>query len=70
MKDDSNNKPQNATLTQVFQSVLAALFGVQSDKNRRRDFNAANPKTYLIVGVIVTLLFILTVVTVVNIVVS
>ncbi len=49
---------------------MAAMLGVQSSKNRERDFNAANPKTYLIIGIIFTVLFILTIVTVVNIVVS
>jgi hypothetical protein len=41
------------------------MFGVQSDKNRERDFNAANPKTYIIAGIVFMLLFIATIVTVV-----
>lgn len=61
---------QNAGIGQVFGSVLAAMIGVQSDKNRERDFEAANPKSFIIGGIVFTLIFIATVVTVVNVVVS
>ena len=60
---------QNAGLGQVISSVFAAMIGVQSDKNRERDFNAANPKAYIIAGVIFTIGFVATVITVVNIVI-
>lgn len=69
MKDNQETK-QNAGIGQVVGSVLAAMIGVQSDKNRERDFEAGNPKSFIIGGVIFTLAFIATVVTVVNIVIS
>lgn len=47
------------TLLQVIGSVLAAIIGVQSEKNRQRDFESGSAKTYFIVGVIATILFIL-----------
>jgi hypothetical protein len=38
--------------------VLAAFFGVQSHKNRTRDFTTGNPLVFIIVGVVMTLAFI------------
>ena len=61
---------QSASIGQIMGSVFAAMFGVQSDENRERDFQATNPKAFIIGGVIFTVAFIATVITVVNIVIS
>ena len=58
------------SLFKVVLSVIAAMFGVQSSKNQQRDFAKGRPAAYIIVGVIMTLLFILTLWTVVTIVLS
>ena len=42
----------------VIKSVLASFFGVQSDKNRRRDFQQGNLAQFIIVGLVLTVLFI------------
>lgn len=47
------------TLVDVLKSVLASFFGVQSDENRRRDFQHGNPAQFIIVGLVLTVLFIL-----------
>jgi hypothetical protein len=65
--DISNKK---SSMGQIIGSVFAAMMGVQSDKNREKDFAASNAKSYIIAGVIFTILFIVTIVTVVNVVVS
>ncbi|MBT3812235.1 MAG: DUF2970 domain-containing protein [Gammaproteobacteria bacterium] len=54
------------TLKQVIQSVLAAFIGVQSDANRKRDFDHGSLSSYLIVGAIATVLFILMLVAIVS----
>ena len=54
------------TLKQVVQSVLAAAIGVQSNANRKRDFEQGSLSSYLIVGAIATVLFILALVTIVS----
>lgn len=54
------------TLKQVIQSVIAALIGVQSKENQQRDFEHGSLSSYLIVGAIATVLFILTLVTIVS----
>jgi len=46
-------------LFQIIASVLAAAFGVQSSKNRERDFRQGNAAIYVGVGVIATILFVL-----------
>lgn len=39
-------------------SVLAAAIGVQSDRNRQRDFESGNIKTFVIAGIVFTALFV------------
>jgi hypothetical protein len=43
----------------MLQSVLAAAFGVQSGKNRARDFSRGKPSHFIILGVLFTGLFVL-----------
>ena len=56
------------SILQVIQSVLAATMGVQSNKNRERDFSRGSAKTFIVAGVLGTRLFVGTVVTVVKVV--
>jgi len=46
------------TLIDTFKSVLASFFGVQSDKNRKRDFQQGSPAQFIIVGLLMTIIFI------------
>ena len=43
---------------QILTSILAAIIGVQSNKNRHRDFKNASIKQFLIMGFIVVIIFI------------
>ena len=52
----------------IIQSTLAAAIGVQSKKNRERDFQEGNAGTFIVAGIIFTVLFIATVMTVVRLV--
>jgi len=47
------------TITQVIKSVISAFIGVQSDDNRQKDFEQGSLPTYIIAGVIFTVLFVL-----------
>ncbi len=47
-----------STITDVIKSVLAAAIGVQSDDNRQKDFEQGSLSTYLIVGLVFTVLFV------------
>ena len=55
---------------QVIGSVLAAALGVQSSKNRERDFKQGHIGIFIAAGVVFTLLFIGSVVTIVQMVIT
>ncbi|EED32987.1 conserved hypothetical protein [gamma proteobacterium NOR5-3] len=55
---------------QVISSVFAAGLGVQSSKNRERDFKQGRAGTFILAGLLFTALFIGTVYTVVSLVLS
>ena len=57
-------------VVQVILSVLASFIGVQSDKNRERDFTQGKPVHFIIAGLILTAVFILVVWGVVKLVLS
>ena len=69
MTEKVENK-QKPSLVSVVKSILAAGIGVQSDKNRTRDFEQGNPLIFIIGGIVFTLLFITIVATVVGFVIS
>ncbi|KMM80562.1 DUF2970 domain-containing protein [Pseudomonas deceptionensis] len=58
MDDPAQNKPP--TFWQVLHSVMAAAFGVQSAKNRKRDFTHGKPSQFLLLGLLFTGVFALT----------
>ena len=58
---EQENSNQRLTLPQVFGSVLSSFFGVQKNATRERDFRRGRARDFIIVGVALTLLFILTV---------
>ncbi|MBC3366223.1 DUF2970 domain-containing protein [Pseudomonas sp. SWRI154] len=58
MDDPVDNKPP--TLLQMIHSVLAAAIGVQSGKNRARDFTHGKPSHFVILGIAFTVIFALT----------
>jgi hypothetical protein len=60
--------PRPPTLWQTIASVLAAFFGVQSSKNRQRDFTHGKAAHFIVIGVIATVAFVLTIVLVVKLV--
>lgn len=62
---DSHQNDAKMTPLEVAQSVAAAAFGVQSSKNQVRDFSRGSAQTFILAGVIGTVLFIATVMTVV-----
>jgi hypothetical protein len=57
------------TITQVVKSVLAAFIGVQSETNRKKDFEHGSLSTYVIAGFIFTALFVAAIIFIVSIVV-
>jgi len=76
MSDQSNpSEETNSTeatqakhpgIISVIKSVLAAMVGIQSEENRKRDFEQGNLWNYLAVGVVMVFLFVITLVSIVN----
>lgn len=64
----NDEQEKNLTLRQMLGSVLAAALGVQSGKNRARDFSHGKPRHFIILGVGFTVLFVLIVLGVVKLV--
>lgn len=58
------------TFKELFISVLAAALGVQSGRNRARDFERGKPLHFILLGIIFTAIFVVSVVAVVNLVIS
>ncbi len=65
-----SEEEKKPTLGQMFKSVLAAMFGVQSAKVRERDFTKGNPWHFIVIGIIATTIFVLTVYGVVRLVLA
>jgi hypothetical protein len=55
---DQEKRP---TLLQIIGSVLAAMFGVQSDKARARDFQFGSPWAYMVIGIVFVILLVLSI---------
>jgi len=49
-------------------SILSAAFGVQSARNKERDFSQGNYRHFIVGGIVFTVLFVLTLVVVVRLV--
>ena len=47
------------SLVKVIFSILASFIGVQSSKNRERDFRANSPAYFIVTGIIMTIIFII-----------
>jgi len=69
-ESSGESKPGKLGPLQVIGSVFAAGFGIQSSKNRERDFKHGRIGVFIAAGILFTLLFIGAVVTVVRLVVS
>lgn len=63
-------KDTKKRLKNLLQSVLAAALGVQSNKNRERDFKEGSAGTFIIAGVLFTVVFVASVLAVVQLVLN
>ena len=68
MTEPTPDKKPN--LLQVIASVLASLLGVQSGKNRERDFLKGDPRDYIGVYIALVVLFVISMIVIVNLVIS
>lgn len=61
MTSEDTDKARSPSFGSVLFSVLASMFGVQSNRRREADFTHGKPSHYILVGLLVTLVFVLTV---------
>jgi len=66
--DGNNNNKSKVSFLSILQSTLAAAIGVQSEKNRQRDFTHGKPIYFIIAGLIFIVVFIAVIITVVQLV--
>ena len=60
--DNPEPEHRGLSILQVIQSVLAATMGVQSHQNRERDFSRGSAKTFIVAGILGTLVLVVKVV--------
>lgn len=65
-----SEKRNKLSLFQVFGSVISSFFGVQKNATRERDFQRGRARDFILVGVVLTVGFILAVWGVVQLVMS
>ncbi|MDX1497059.1 MAG: DUF2970 domain-containing protein [Salinisphaeraceae bacterium] len=58
MAESTKDSENGVTLWQTVKSVAASFFGVQSSANRERDFSKGKPQYFIIVGLLMTLVFV------------
>ena len=58
---DNSQRPQRQSLVRVVSSVFASMFGVQSSRKHEEDFVHGKASTYIAVGLVATVLFVLAV---------
>ena len=66
--DNDEQTQQGLTFWQVLHSTLAAAIGVQSSKNRKRDFTQGKASQFIFMGIGFTLVFVLIMVGIVSLV--
>lgn len=69
MEDNDRQSEKKLSLIDVALSVCAAALGVQSSKNRKRDFSRGNAITFLFFGALFTIIFVLTIIGIVHLVI-
>jgi hypothetical protein len=63
-------EPDKPSLFSIIGSAMSAAFGVQSQKKRQRDFQHGSPTIFVLVGIAMTVAFVLTIYFVVRLVLS
>lgn len=67
---DENKEPEKLSIFQVFGSVMSSFLGIQKNATRERDFKRGRARDFIVVGIVLTVLFVLFVWGVVQLVMS
>lgn len=66
MTESENKNKGSPGIFSIIQSVLAAMVGIQSDKKHKEDFENGSVGSYIAVGVVMVIIFIFTLIAIVN----
>ncbi|GAB2882797.1 DUF2970 domain-containing protein [Microbulbifer echini] len=66
MQENNKKQADKPGFFQVILSTLAAAIGVQSNKNREKDFQSGSMAHFVVAGIIFTILFVLTLILIVK----
>lgn len=55
--EPTENAAQSLSVLQMISSILASFFGVQSGKNRERDFALGKARPFILVGILMTIVW-------------
>lgn len=61
MAAKNEDDARTPSFVNVLGSVLASMFGVQSNRKREEDFTHGKPWQYILIGLLATVVFVLTV---------
>ncbi len=65
---EQEHEKDGLTVWQIIYSTMAAMFGVQKNERRIRDFSKGKPHQFIIAGLIAVTIFVLTIILVVQLV--
>ena len=65
---EQEREKDGLTVWQIVYSTMAAMFGVQKNERRIRDFSKGKPHQFIIAGLIAATIFVLTIILVVQLV--
>ena len=65
-QSQSEDKQKSPGIFSILQSVLAAMFGVQSEEKRQQDFESGHAGSYIFVGIAMVVIFVFTLIAIVN----
>ena len=65
-EQETPKKAKKPGIFSIVFSVLAAMIGIQSEENRKRDFEQGSLGNYIFVGIIVVAIFVFSLISIVN----
>ncbi|MEE2731949.1 MAG: DUF2970 domain-containing protein [Pseudomonadota bacterium] len=64
--EKKEGKKKGRGMLGLLQSTVAAIFGIQSDKNREQDFKQGDASQFVAMGIIAVIALVITMIVVVN----
>ncbi|MDX1693028.1 MAG: DUF2970 domain-containing protein [Ketobacteraceae bacterium] len=64
--DEQEQEQEKISFLSMIQSVVAGIFGVQSDKNRQKDFRKGDASQFIVLGIVATLILMITMIMIVR----